>query len=103
MKKIKFLRNYGDYKIGVTYDNVDLEKEEKEKLLENGTLVEVTVENDEILPKKVTVAVIKESYPKVYEQIVKEGQESRDLEVAELNKKIEELTSEIETLKAGIK
>lgn len=101
MEKIRFLRNYGDYKIGTTYDNADLKDEEITSLEKNGTIVKVKIANDEILPKKVTVTLIKESYSKVYEQIIKDGKDSRNEEVEALNKRIEDLTIELETLKKG--
>ncbi len=101
MEKFRFLRNYRDYKIGTTYDNVDLKDEEITSLEKNGTIVKVKIANDEILPKKVTVALIKESYPKVYEQIIKEGKDSRNDEVMALNKSLEEVTVELEALKKG--
>lgn len=104
MKGYKFLRNYGDYKKDQTYSNESVKIEEKElaNLIQNKTIiiVEITEVVNE-LPKKLNQTILEKEFPEIYQKVFDKGVKSKDEEIVVLNKKVEELTAELEALKKG--
>ena len=100
-----FNRNYGDYKLGKAYEKskVNIEKDELEKLMKNGT-VEVMEDEDfagtTVKEFNVTMTFIKNSHKDVYDQIFKKGQESKAKEIEDLNTQVKELTAKVAELEA---
>ena len=96
-----FNRNYGDYSMGKAYPNakVKIEPAEIEKLIKNGTISEVEDEEGTVVKNaKLTMTYVKDNASDVYDKIFAKGAESREVEVTELKKQVEELTAKVTEL-----
>lgn len=96
-----FNRNYGDYSMGKAYPNanVKIEPAEIEKLIKNGTISEVEDEEGTVVKNaKLTMTYVKDNASDVYDKIFAKGSESREAEVTELKKQVEELTAKVTEL-----
>lgn len=105
MENYLFERNYGKYVMGKAYekDAVKIDPKEIEKLIKNGTISIIKSEDLQGTAVKdinITMTYIKDHHKDVYEKIFTKGVESRETEVSELKKQVEDLTAKVAELEA---
>lgn len=105
MENYLFERNYGQYVMGKAYikEAVKIDQKEIDKLIKNGTISVIKadeVQGTAVKEINITMTFIKDHHKDVYDKIFLKGVESKEAEITELQKQVEELTAKVAELEA---